>query len=64
MSKYRLSHRAVNDLLDIFIYGIELFGVLQAEKYQAELIAAFENIATYPQMGRSADIIAQGGAAA
>lgn len=37
MKQYRLSKRAENDLLNIFIYGIERFGLIQAEKYNSEL---------------------------
>lgn len=57
MKQYRLSKRAENDLLNIFIYGIERFGLIQAEKYNSELDNCFGLISQNPQMGRSTNKI-------
>ncbi|ESQ75040.1 type II toxin-antitoxin system RelE/ParE family toxin [Asticcacaulis sp. AC402] len=60
MSGYRLSLRAETDLLDIFIFGIEQFGVVQAEIYQEQLTHCFELLAESPRLGRPALVCALG----
>ena len=60
MSSYALTKRAEADLLDIFSFGYEQFGVTQAEAYAAELASAFQLLADNPRMGRDAEAIARG----
>lgn len=57
MSEYRLSGRADNDLLDVFVFGIEQFGPIQAERYQSEMIRCFDLLADNPRLGRKAEAI-------
>lgn len=60
MADYRLSARAEGDLLDIFIYTIERFGLAQAEHYQHDLTLCFDLLAENPGMGRQANAVAEG----
>jgi toxin ParE1/3/4 len=57
MGRYRLTNQADLDLLDIFVYGIELFGELQAIRYQRGLNHVFELLADNPHLGREATAI-------
>lgn len=52
MAGYRLSRLADKDLVQIFGYTIETFGVDQARAYKAELEAIFALIAGHPSIGR------------
>jgi toxin ParE1/3/4 len=45
---HRLSRRAEQDLIEIYVVGVGLFGVAQAERYQDTLEAAFGAIAAFP----------------
>jgi toxin ParE1/3/4 len=54
MASFRLTERARNDLLDIFLFGIEAFGSRQAESYLADLEHTFGLLASVPKMGRLA----------
>jgi toxin ParE1/3/4 len=47
---YALTRQAEEDLIHIYLYGSELFGSLQAEKYYTSLENAFERIAKNPEM--------------
>lgn len=49
---YRLSQRAEQDLIDIYVASFGMFGVAQAERYQDSLEAAFDAIAAFPYIGR------------
>lgn len=60
MSSYKLSRRADRELLEIYLYGLEQFGPLQAARYKAELDRCFELLASMPRMGRAADHLRQG----
>ena len=51
MVRFRLSEQAVNDLEEIFVYTIETFGLLQAEKYKTALEAGLTRIAADPRKG-------------
>ncbi|MFX4087706.1 type II toxin-antitoxin system RelE/ParE family toxin [Sphingobium yanoikuyae] len=48
MVRYRLTRAASDDIMAIFVNGVERFGLLQADLYHAGLAAAFERIAEYP----------------
>ena len=60
MTSYTLTERAEDDLLDIFLNGIEMFGLLQARRYKDELERCFQLIASSPRMGRLAPLIGEG----
>ena len=42
MSEYRLTRDAGDDLLKMFLYGFETFGLTQAEAYREGMIQCFE----------------------
>ena len=48
MGKVNLTLEAENDLLDIFLSGIEQFGFEQASQFQDELRSRFQEIAKFP----------------
>ena len=60
MGSYRLSKRADTDLIEVFVFGIEQFGLSQAETYQNQLAHCFERLADNPRLGRKADTIGEG----
>lgn len=60
MKTYQLTNRAEHDLIDIFSYGIEQFGLIQAQNYSIELANCFDLIVKNPQIGREAKAIAKG----
>ena len=49
---YRLSRRAEEDLIQIYLTSAQAFGMAQAERYQDALEAAFERIAAFPEIAR------------
>ncbi len=49
---YRLSRRAEEDLISIYLASAQAFGLDQAERYQDALEAAFELIAEFPEIAR------------
>lgn len=60
MAKYRLTKEAESDLLKMFLYGFETFGLTQAEEYREGMIRCFELLAENPRIGRKADALAPG----
>lgn len=60
MSRLLLTNRAENDLVEIFIFGIEQFGENQAQLYSIELENCFDLIAQNPQIGRLARALGDG----
>jgi len=60
VNSYRLTGRAEAEILEIFLYGIEQFGVRQARLYKDEMAHCFQLLADTPHMGRPANIIADG----
>ena len=54
MSIYRLTTRAEDDLIDIFAFGIEQFGLRQALLDKSELAHCFQLLSQNPNMGRKA----------
>ncbi len=60
MNNYALTERAEDDLLSVFLDGIELFGLNQARRYKDELDRCFQLMASHPQMGRPAPLIGEG----
>jgi len=49
---YRLSTRAEEDLLQVFLSGLELFGLRQAELYQKEIKRVIEILSENPRLAR------------
>jgi toxin ParE1/3/4 len=60
MAKYRLTNEAESDLLKMFLYGFETFGLTQAEEYREGMVRCFELLAENPCLGRKADSFAAG----
>lgn len=52
MGIYRLSRKAEEDILGIFVTGVREFGITQAEHYHAGLETAFAFLADYPRAAR------------
>jgi len=60
MAKYRLSNEARIDLIRIHHYGVERFGMVQADKYFDSLFEYFDIIAQRPFSFESVDYIKNG----
>jgi toxin ParE1/3/4 len=60
MVKYRLSNEAKKDLVRIHHYGVEKFGVTQADKYFDSFFEYFDIIAQRPISFESVDYIKTG----
>jgi toxin ParE1/3/4 len=60
MAKYRLSNEAKNDLIRIHHFGIERFGMSQADKYFDSFFTYFDMIAQRPFSFESVDHIKKG----
>ena len=60
MAKYRLSNEAKEDMIRIHQYGVERFGMAQADKYFESFFAYFDIIAERPFSFESVDFIKKG----
>jgi toxin ParE1/3/4 len=60
MAKYRLSNEAREDLIRIHHYGVEKFGMTQADKYFNEFFEYFDIISQRPFSFESVDHIRTG----
>ena len=60
MDKYRLSNEAKEDLIRIHHYGVEKFGIIQADKYFDTFFEYFDIIAKRPFSFESVDYIRSG----
>ncbi len=60
MTKFIVTERANQDLIDITMEGYQRFGVMQSDRYQAELDEKFAMLAEFRHMGRRADSIRKG----
>ena len=60
MAKYRLSNEAKEDLIRIHQYGVEKFGMAQADKYYNSFFEYFDIIAQRPFSFESVDYIKTG----
>jgi len=60
MAKYKLSHVAKEDLIRIHHYGVQKFGVIQADEYFKNFFDYFEIIAQSPLSFESVDYICPG----
>ena len=46
--KVVLSDRFKEDLIEVYMYGIEVFGKAQTRKFYDEILTAMETIAQFP----------------
>ena len=60
MGEYRLSNSAKEDLIRIHHFGVEKFGITQADKYFDSFFDYFEIIAQRPFSFESVDYIKKG----
>ena len=60
MVKYRLSNAAKEDLIRIHHFGVEKFGITQADKYFETFFEYFDIIAQRPFAFESVDYIKEG----
>lgn len=60
MTSYRLTRRADQDLIDIYLYTLETFGLDQAERYVEGIRSCLGLLADNPRLGRRADIVRPG----
>ena len=60
MAKYRLSNEAKKDLIRIHRFGVEKFGISQADKYFNTFFEYFDIIAQRPFSFESVDYIKKG----
>ena len=60
MAKYRLSNTAKVDLIRIHQYGVQKFGMRQADKYFNNFFDAFDRISQNPFSFEAADYIKTG----
>ena len=60
MAKYRLSNVAKEDLIRIHQYGVEKFGMVQADKYFNTFFEYFEIISERPFSFESVDYLKKG----
>ena len=52
MTRYKLTARAADDIVEIYLWGLAEFGEAHAEQYHAGLHALFHVLASYPQLAR------------
>ena len=60
MAKYRLTNEAKNDLIRIHHFGVEKFGMTQADKYFESFFEYFDIISEQPFSFESVDYIKKG----
>lgn len=60
MNSYRLTERADRDVIEIFLYGLQNFGLAKVEQYRNSLTNCFDLLAENPRLGRGAGAIAPG----
>lgn len=60
MADYKLSNSAKEDLIRIHQYGIQKFGVQQADQYFYGFFGCFDRIAMHPYQFESVDYIKAG----
>ncbi|MBW8331508.1 MAG: type II toxin-antitoxin system RelE/ParE family toxin [Prolixibacteraceae bacterium] len=60
MAEYRLSNTAKEDLIRIHHFGVEKFGIIQADKYFNTFFDYFEIVAQRPFSFESVDYIKEG----
>ncbi len=53
-------HKAKQDLISIWLYSFENFGINQADKYLDEIATSLNNIASNPEIGVNCEGIRKG----
>ena len=56
MGIFKISPVAAHDLINIYVRGVQQWGPDKAERYQHELMSAFQLLADNPEMGRPVTI--------
>ena len=54
---YRLTNKAVEDITNILVEGVRLFGAEQAEKYHSGMEDVFQLLSNNPELARERDEI-------
>ena len=60
MHKYRLTHSAKSDLIEIWNYTVDNWGEKQAEKYLQDIEDKLNQLAANPELGRQRPEISPG----
>lgn len=60
MSSFRLTERAADDIVALYVQGIEWFGPQQADSYVDDLQNCFQLLADNPRLGRAAPAAGRG----
>lgn len=60
MGEYELAPEAERDLLNIALYGLENFGLVQTEQYHEGLAVRFQEVANNPLQYQAVDHIQPG----
>jgi toxin ParE1/3/4 len=50
-----LSDQAQMDIVDIWLYGLEMWGSKQADEYQIRIYNAFDSLCRHPELGMARD---------
>lgn len=58
--RWRLTAKADQDLVEIYLFTAERYGIAQAERYRESMAKALESLADNPGLGRSADALRPG----
>lgn len=56
MAIYKISPIAERDLIDIYVRGLQQWGVQKADNYQRHLISSFNLLVENPEMGHAVAI--------
>ncbi len=59
MSTFRLTHKALDDLIKIWDYSARKWSENQAEKYYRQLMSSCSDLAMNPTLGKSYEILSQ-----
>lgn len=60
MGEFKLNEEAEEDLIRIYKYGIQRFGIIQADKYYTKLYKCFDEITKRPYSFESTNYIKAG----
>jgi toxin ParE1/3/4 len=59
MSKFSFTNKALDDLIKIWDYTVEIWSENQAEKYYNLIMASCMDLANNPQLGKSYDSVSK-----
>lgn len=60
MKNYHLSLEAENDLDEIWFFGLDKWGLRQADSYRDQLMKIIQSLSESPQWGKEQNFIAKG----